>query len=39
MAEFYGSTQFPKRDDILNIDVFSDAVFNVIASCLNDNAA
>ena len=35
----YGSTQAPERDDILNIGGFSDAVFNVVASYLGDNAA
>jgi len=34
----YGSTQAPERDDILNIGGFSDAVFNVIASYLSDDA-
>ncbi|RMF42207.1 MAG: TROVE domain-containing protein [Planctomycetota bacterium] len=35
----YGSTQAPERDDILNIGGFSDAVFHVVASYLNDDAA
>ena len=35
----YGSMQAPERDDILNIGGFSDAVFNVIASYLGDDAA
>lgn len=35
----YGSTQAPERDDILNIGGFSDAVFNVVASYLSDDAA
>jgi 60 kDa SS-A/Ro ribonucleoprotein len=35
----YASTQAPERDDILNIGGFSDAVFNVVASYLSDNAA
>jgi 60 kDa SS-A/Ro ribonucleoprotein len=35
----YGSTQAPDRDDILNIGGFSDAVFNVVASYLGDDAA
>ncbi len=35
----YGSTQAPERDDILNIGVFRDAVFNVVASYLADDAA
>ena len=35
----YGSTQAPERDDILNIGRFSDAVFNVVASYLGDDAA
>jgi 60 kDa SS-A/Ro ribonucleoprotein len=35
----YGSTQAPERDDILNIGGFSDAVFNVVASYLADDAA
>jgi 60 kDa SS-A/Ro ribonucleoprotein len=34
----YGSTQAPERDDILNIGGFSDAVFNVVASYLSDDA-
>ena len=34
----YGSTQAPERDDILNIGGFSDAVFNVVASYLKDDA-
>ncbi len=34
----YGSTQAPERADILNIGGFSDAVFNVVASCLSDDA-
>lgn len=34
----YGSTQAPERDDILNIGGFSDAVFNVVASYLADDA-
>jgi 60 kDa SS-A/Ro ribonucleoprotein len=34
----YGSTQVPERDDILNIGGFSDAVFNVVASYLGDDA-
>ncbi len=34
----YGSTQAPERDNILNIGGFSDAVFNVVASHLNDDA-
>jgi 60 kDa SS-A/Ro ribonucleoprotein len=35
----YGSTQAPERDDILNVGGFSDAVFNVVASYLSDDAA
>ncbi|TVS21163.1 MAG: TROVE domain-containing protein [Planctomycetaceae bacterium] len=35
----YGSTQAPERDDILNIGGFSDAVFQVVASYLADDAA
>ena len=35
----YGSTQAPERDDILNIGGFSDAVFQVVASYLSDDAA
>jgi hypothetical protein len=35
----YGSTQAPDRDDILNVGGFSDAVFNVVASYLSDDAA
>ena len=34
----YGSTQAPERADILNIGGFSDAVFNVVASYLGDDA-
>lgn len=34
----YGSTQAPERVDILNIGGFSDAVFNVVASYLSDDA-
>lgn len=34
----YGSTQAPERADILNIGGFSDAVFNVVASYLSDDA-
>ena len=34
----YGTTQAPERDDILNIGGFSDAVFNVVASYLSDDA-
>ncbi len=34
----YGSTQAPERDDILNIGGFNDAVFNVIASYLGNDA-
>jgi 60 kDa SS-A/Ro ribonucleoprotein len=34
----YGSTQAPERDNILNIGGFSDAVFNVVASYLSDDA-
>jgi 60 kDa SS-A/Ro ribonucleoprotein len=33
------STQAPERDDILNVGGFSDAVFNVVASYLSDDAA
>ncbi|MCA9177655.1 MAG: TROVE domain-containing protein [Planctomycetales bacterium] len=35
----YGSTQAPERDDVLNIGGFSDAVFQVVASYLSDDAA
>jgi 60 kDa SS-A/Ro ribonucleoprotein len=35
----YGSTQAPERADILNIGGFSDAVFQVVASYLCDDAA
>jgi 60 kDa SS-A/Ro ribonucleoprotein len=35
----YGSTQAPDRGDILNVGGFSDAVFNVVASYLSDDAA
>jgi 60 kDa SS-A/Ro ribonucleoprotein len=34
----YGSTQSPERSDILNIGGFSDAVFNVVAAFLGDDA-
>ncbi len=34
----YGSTQAPERSDILNIGGFSDAVLNVVASYLGDDA-
>jgi 60 kDa SS-A/Ro ribonucleoprotein len=34
----YSSTQAPERDDILNIGGFSDAVFNVVALFLSNNA-
>ena len=33
-----GSTQAPERSDILNIGGFSDAVFNIVASYLGDDA-
>jgi 60 kDa SS-A/Ro ribonucleoprotein len=33
-----GTTQAPEREDILNIGVFSDAVFNVIAAFLGNDA-
>jgi 60 kDa SS-A/Ro ribonucleoprotein len=35
----YGSTQASEREDILNIGGFSDAVFQVVASYLADDAA
>lgn len=34
----YTTSQAPERDDILNIGGFSDAVFNVVASFLSDDA-
>ena len=34
----YSSAQAPERDDILNIGGFSEAVFNVVASFLSDDA-
>ena len=34
----YATTQAPERTDILNIGGFSDAVFNVVASFLADDA-
>ena len=34
----YQTTQAPERDDILNVGGFSDAVFNVVASFLADDA-
>ena len=35
----YGSSQAPERDDILNIGGFSDAVFQVVASYLDNDAS
>ncbi|MGI9465731.1 MAG: hypothetical protein ACR2OA_01275 [Rubripirellula sp.] len=35
----YGSSQAPERDDILNIGGFSDAVFNVVSSFLENDAS
>lgn len=35
----YGTTQAPERDDILNIGGFSDAVFNVVSSFLENDAS
>jgi 60 kDa SS-A/Ro ribonucleoprotein len=34
----YTTTQAPERTDILNVGGFSDAVFNVVASFLEDDA-
>ncbi|QGQ23551.1 TROVE domain-containing protein [Gimesia benthica] len=34
----YGSSQAPERDDILNMGGFNDAVFNVVASFLGNDA-
>ena len=34
----YATTQAPERDDILNVGGFSDAVFSIVASFLNDDA-
>lgn len=34
----YGTSQAPERNDILNIGGFSDAVFNVVAAFLSDDA-
>jgi 60 kDa SS-A/Ro ribonucleoprotein len=34
----YGSSQAPERNDILNMGGFSDAVFNVVASFLSNDA-
>ena len=34
----YGTTQAPERGDILNIGGFSDAVFQVVAAFLDDEA-
>jgi 60 kDa SS-A/Ro ribonucleoprotein len=34
----YGSTQAPDRDDILNVGGFSDAVFKLVSSFLNDDS-
>lgn len=33
----YGSSQAPERDDILNVGGFSDAVFNVVSSFMQDD--
>ena len=33
----YGTSQAPERDDILNIGGFSDAVFNVVRSFLEND--
>ena len=35
----YGPSQAPERDDILNIGGFSDAVFNVVSSFLENDAS
>ncbi|WP_372716069.1 hypothetical protein [Novipirellula sp.] len=35
----YGASQAPERDDILNIGGFSDAVFNVVSSFLENDAS
>ncbi|WP_404308281.1 TROVE domain-containing protein [Neorhodopirellula lusitana] len=35
----YGTSQAPERDDILNIGGFSDAVFNVVSSFLENDAS
>lgn len=35
----YGTSQAPEREDILNIGGFSDAVFNVISSFLENDAS
>ena len=34
----YATTQAPDRSDILNVGGFSDAVFRVVSSFLNDDA-
>jgi 60 kDa SS-A/Ro ribonucleoprotein len=34
----YGTTQAPNRSDTLNVGGFSDAVFNVVAAFLADDA-
>jgi 60 kDa SS-A/Ro ribonucleoprotein len=34
-----GTSQAPERDDILNIGGFSDAVFNVVSSFLENDAS
>lgn len=34
----YGTSQAPERNDIMNIGGFSDAVFNVVAAFLSDDA-
>ncbi|EMI21276.1 TROVE domain-containing protein [Rhodopirellula maiorica SM1] len=35
----YGTSQAPERDDILNIGGFSDAVFNIVSSFLENDAS
>ena len=35
----YGTSQAPERDDILNIGGFSDAVFNVVSSFMENDAS
>ncbi|MDB2685845.1 TROVE domain-containing protein [Mariniblastus sp.] len=35
----YGTSQAPERDDILNIGGFSDAVFNVVSSFMQNDAS
>jgi 60 kDa SS-A/Ro ribonucleoprotein len=38
-VQSYGTTQAPERSDVLNVGGFSDAVFNVVATFVNDEPA